>query len=46
MQSGFRKKTSEKKHLLSQAQLKNTFITGAAFNIELHSRKINVPERQ
>ena len=36
----------KKKHLLSQVWLKNAFVTGAAFNIELHSRKINVPEHQ
>ena len=46
MQSGGRKKKSEKNHLLSQVQLKNAFITDAAFNIELHSRKINVTEYQ
>ena len=27
-------------------QLKNGFLTDVAFNIELHSRKINVPEHQ
>ena len=47
MQSGCRKKEhQEKKHLLSQRQLKHAFITGAALNIELHPRKINVPEDQ
>ena len=45
MYSGCRKKTLEK-YLLSQLQLKNAFITGAAFNIELKSRKINAPEHQ
>ena len=38
------KKKSDGKHLLSQAQLKNAFVTGSAFNIELHSRKPSVPE--
>ena len=46
MQSGYRKKHIRKKHLLSQMYLKNAFVTGAAFNIELHSRKINVPGNQ
>ena len=46
MQSGCRKKTTEKKHLRSQLWLKNAFVTAAAFNIELQSRKTNVPEHQ
>ena len=47
MQSGCREnKHQKKKHLLSQVQLKNAFATGAAFNTELYSRKINVPEHQ
>ena len=41
-----KKKTSETKHLLSQVHFKNAFVAGAAFNIELNSRKINVPEHQ
>ena len=46
MQSGCRKETSEKKNFLGQVQLKSAFGTGAAFNIELHSWKINVTEYQ
>ena len=46
MQSGCRKETSQRKHILSQVQFKNAFAAGAEFNIELHSRKINVPEHQ
>ena len=47
MQLGFRKKISEKKqHFLGQVQRKNEFVTGAAFNIELQSREINVPDHQ
>ena len=47
MQSGCKKKNiSKKKHLLSQVQSKNAFVIGAAFNIKLHSRKINVPNHQ
>ena len=45
MQSECRKKESEK-NVKSQVQLKNAFATGVAFNIELHSRKINVVEQQ
>ena len=45
MQSGRRKKKTSEKYNL-QVQFKNAFVTGAAFNIELHSRKINVPEHQ
>ena len=41
-----KKSITKKKHILSQVQLKNAFVTGAAFNIELHSRKINIPEHQ
>ena len=41
-----KKEASEKKHLLSQRQLNNAFIAVAALNIELHPRKINVPEDQ
>ena len=41
-----KEKASEKEHLLSQIQIKKAFVTGAAFNLELHSRKINVPEHQ
>ena len=33
-------KTAEKEHI----QYKNPFVTGVAFNIELYSRKINLPE--
>ena len=36
----------KKKHILSKVQLKNAFVTGVAFNIELQSRKINLPQRQ
>ena len=46
MQSGCRKKKQKKKHLLNQIWLKNEFATGAAFNIKLHSRVINVPKHQ
>ena len=42
----FSKQSSKKKHILSKVQLKNAFVTGLAFNIELQSRKINVPQRQ
>ena len=42
----FSKTLSEKKHILSKVKLKNTFGTDVAFNTELHSRKINVPEHQ
>ena len=31
------------KYVLSQVQLKNTFITEAVFNTELHSRKNKCP---
>ena len=40
------KKKTEKKLSLSQVWLKNAFVTSVACNIELHSRKINVPEHQ
>ena len=33
-------KTAEKEHI----QYKNPFVTGVAFNIELYSGKINLPE--
>ena len=46
MQSGCRKKNIRKKHLRGQVQLKSAFGTGAAFNIELNSWKISVPEHQ
>ena len=42
----FPKTSSEKKSILSKVHLKNAFVTGVAFNTELHSRKINVPEHQ
>ena len=42
----FPKASSEKKLILSKVQLQNAFVTGGAFNTELHSRKTNVPEHQ
>ena len=42
----FSKPSVEKKHILSKIQLKNAFVAGAAFNTELNSRKINMPEHQ
>ena len=41
-----KKQIRKKKHLLSQVQLKNAFVTGVEFNIELDSRKTNLPEHQ
>ena len=42
----FPKISSEKKHILTKVQLKNAFVTVVAFNTELPSRKLNVPEYQ
>ena len=41
-----KKKKNRRKLLLSQVWLKNEFVTSVAFNIELHSRKINALEHQ
>ena len=47
MESGCRKKHQKKTFAKSIVEtfflLKNAFVTGAAFNIKLHSRKINFP---
>ena len=39
-------KHHQKKNILSKVKFKNTFVTGVAFNTELHSGKINLPEHQ
>ena len=42
----FPKTSSEKKTYIGKVQPKNAFVTSVAFNTEIHSRKINVPEHQ